>query len=86
MADALKLPEERREQLEDFEQQYGAVRGKLALAMDLMTDAQVSAGQLNIFCRSAFNPARPHPDLEALQVQLAVSRELIKLAFRAGGK
>jgi hypothetical protein len=78
-----QLPEPVLEKLEDFEQQYGATGGKLALAMELMVDAQVSAGQLAVFCRSGLDARRAHPDLEALQRQIAAVRALVRDAFRS---
>jgi hypothetical protein len=78
-----ELPEPIREKLEDFEVQYGQTRGKLALAMDLMVDAEVSAGQLRVYCRSGLDPRKTHPDLEALQRSISAVRMLIKDAFRA---
>jgi hypothetical protein len=77
------LPESILDKLEDFEQQYGATRGKLALAMDLMVDAEVSAGQLRVYCRSGLDSRKAHPDLESLQLSIAAVRMLIKDAFRA---
>ncbi|MBI1292509.1 hypothetical protein GC173_14920 [bacterium] len=77
------LPEALIDKLEDFEQQYGQTRGKLALAMDLMVDAEVSAGQLRVYCRSGLDARKAHPDLESLQLSIAAVRMLIKDAFRA---
>jgi hypothetical protein len=78
-----ELPEPILDKLEDFEQQYGALRGKLALAMELMVDAEVAAGHLRVYCRSGLDSRKAHPDLEALQLHLAAVRMLVKDAFRA---
>lgn len=80
--DLASLPENIREKLEDLETQYGPMSGKLALAMDLMSDAEISAGQLSIYCRNGLDPRKPHPDLEQLQLCVAVVRQLVKEAFR----
>lgn len=65
-----------------MEFQYGPAKGKLALAMDLMSDAEISAGQLALYCRNSFQPDKPHPDLEQLQLALRVVRQLVKDSFR----
>ena len=75
-----------REKLEDMETQYGAVRGKLAMAMDLMSDAEITAGALAVYCRNGLDPRRSHPDLETLQRILVAVRGLVKGAFREGEK
>lgn len=77
-----QFPESVRERLEDMETQYGAMAGKIALAMDLITDAEISAGQLSVYCRNGLNPAKPHPDLEDLQTRIKAVRTLLKGAFR----
>lgn len=78
------IPPDLQEKLEDFECQYGPARGKLALAMDLLTDAQVAAGQLTIYCRAGMDVRKPHPDLVLLQRQLDAIQHLVKSAFRDG--
>lgn len=84
--DDLILPPHLSEKLEDLEFQYGAARGKLALAMDLASDAEIAAGQLRLYCRNSMDPRRGHPDLEELIASLQVVRSLVKGAFRAGEK
>ena len=77
-----QLPEKLRDKLEDMETQYGPMAGKLAMAMDLMTDAEISAGQLSVYCRNGLDPKKPHPDVENVQTYIKVCRQLIKEAFR----
>ncbi len=76
------LPEALKEKLEDLETQYGTMAGKLALAMDLMSDAEIAAGLLSVYCRNGLDPKKPHPDLEDLQRNIATVRTLVKEAFR----
>lgn len=78
-----ELPEVLQDRLEDFETQYGQTSGKLALAMELITDAEIAAGHLTVYCRNGLDPRKPHPDLESLQRHIHVIRALIKEAFRA---
>ena len=77
-----QLPDDWKERLEDFETQYGPMAGKLALAMDVITDAEISAGQLNVYCKNGLDPRRPHPDLERVQLYIKLVRSLLKEAFR----
>lgn len=78
-----QLPEELRDKLEDFETQYGDAAGKLALAMDLMTDAEIAAANLRIYCRSALDARRGHPDLESVITHLAAVKMLVREAFHS---
>ena len=80
--DTRSLDESTREKLDDFEFQYGALAGKLALAMDMLSDAQIAAGQLAIYCRNGLQPGRPHPDVVVLQRSIEVVRTVVKEAFR----
>ena len=48
---------ERREEIERYEFQYGPIRGKLAMTLDLLTDALTMTGQHGVYCTSARNPA-----------------------------
>ena len=75
------LPQDYQEKLEDFQFQYGEGAGRLALAMELLVDAEVSAGQLGIYCRHGLQPNKVHPDLELLQRQLTAIRSLVKEAY-----
>lgn len=84
----LKMPEKMREHLEDLQTQYGPANGKLAMAMDLLSDAEITAGQLTVYCRNGLDPRKPHPDLESLQLYVRAIRVLVREAFRerrAGG-
>lgn len=84
--DRINLPPKLQNQLEDFEFQYGPVKGKLALAMDLASEAEIAAGNLALFCRDGINPQKPHPDVEQVQLFLRAVRQLVKDAFREGTK
>lgn len=69
--------DERREELERLEFQYGIERGRLALALDLLTDALVLVGQHGVYCRSARQPDKPAMDLQIILKSLEGSKELI---------
>ena len=84
--DPIKFPAKVQDRLEDFEFQYGPLKGKLALAMDLVSDAEITAGQLGLYCRDGLRPERVHPDVEQLQLFLRAVRQLVKDAFRTNEK
>jgi hypothetical protein len=58
--------EEKRDELERFEFMMGEERGRLAVALDLLTDALVMVGQHGVYCASTRNPAKPALDLQAV--------------------
>src|SRR5437762_2300946 len=55
-----------REALEVHETMMGQGRGRLAVAMDLLTDALAMIGQHNVYCQSTRVPGRPTLDIVAL--------------------
>jgi len=58
--------DEKRTELERHEFMMGAERGRLAVSLDLLTDALVLVGQHGVYCTSSRNPNRPALDLEAV--------------------
>ena len=68
---------ERREELERYEFQYGAARGKLALSLDLLTDALVMVGQHGVYCQSARQPGKPVMDIQMISQCLTGAKELV---------
>lgn len=78
----ITFPPKMQDQLEDFEFQYGAAKGKLALAIDLASEAEIATGQLAVYCRDGLNPQKPHPDVEQVQLYVRAIRQLVKDAFR----
>jgi hypothetical protein len=70
--------EEHREELERYEQMFGRQRGRLAVALDLVTNAMVLAGQHTVYCHSAADPRRPMRDVQLLGAELTKAKELIQ--------
>ncbi|MGD0831198.1 MAG: hypothetical protein ABR907_09665, partial [Terracidiphilus sp.] len=58
--------DERRTELEKFEFMMGIERGRLAVALDLLTDSLIMVGQHGVYCASSRNPAAPALDLQAV--------------------
>jgi hypothetical protein len=67
-----------REALEAHETMMGPARGRLAVAMDLLTDALALVGQHGVYCRSERMPGRPKMDIALIAEQLSDAKELIQ--------
>ncbi len=68
---------ERAEELDRFETQFGVVRGRLAVAQDLLTDALSLVGQHGVYCQSVRQPGKPAMDLQMILKLLNDSKELV---------
>jgi len=68
--------EERREELERYELQMGLERGRLALSLDLLTDALTLVGQHGVYCQSARQPGKPAMDLQIILKCINDAKEL----------
>ncbi len=73
----MDVDDERREQLERYEFMMGAARGRLAMSLDLLTDALVLVGQHGVYCTSARNPAKPAMDIQRIAKGISDAKELI---------
>jgi hypothetical protein len=70
--------DDHKDQLEHFEQMYGTARGRLAVALDRMTNALVLAGQHGVYCTSQRNPTLPAMDLRMINQELVHAKELVQ--------
>jgi hypothetical protein len=73
----MSLLDDKQEELEKHEFMMGAARGKLAVSLDLLTDALVLAGQHGVYCRSNRNPAKPATDLATIMEAINAAKQLI---------
>ena len=64
--------------LEVHETMMGTGRGRLAVAMDLLTDALAMVGQHGIYCQSTRHPGRPTVDLSLVIEQIGDAKELVQ--------
>ena len=62
----MSVYQERREELESYETQMGVPRGRLALAMDLLTDSLILVGQHGVYCQSARQAGKPAMDVQLI--------------------
>jgi hypothetical protein len=70
--------DEKRVELERHEFMMGVERGRLAVALDLLTDALILVGQHGVYCASTRNPAKPALDLQAVLGGMDGAKELIQ--------
>ena len=66
-----------REAKERYEFQMGPVRGGLATALDILTDALAMVGQHGVYCRSSRQPQYPAMDVRLVMEQIEDSKGLI---------
>ena len=55
----------------------GEAAGRLAVALDALTDALVLVGQHGVYCASNRNPAVPKLDLQAVLAGIGGAKELV---------
>ena len=67
-----------RKSLEVHETMMGADRGRLAVALDLLTDALAMVGQHGIYCQSTRLPGRPTMDIALVLEQIGDAKELVQ--------
>jgi hypothetical protein len=69
---------QRRDDLERFEFMMGVERGRLAVTLDMLTDALILIGQHGVYCASTRNPSKPALDLETVLGEINGAKELIQ--------
>jgi hypothetical protein len=70
--------EERKRELEQHEFMMGVERGRLAVALDLLTDSLIMVGQHGVYCTSSRNPNVPALDLQAVLSGMEGAKALIQ--------
>lgn len=73
----MSVYQERREDLEKHEFSMGLERGRLAVALDLLTDAMVLVGQHGVYCQSARQAGKPAMDIQIISKSLGDAKELV---------
>jgi hypothetical protein len=69
---------EKKEELEHFETRMGVPRGRLAVTLDLVTDAMALVGQHGVYCQSQRWPGKPVMDIQLIMKSLDDAKELIQ--------
>lgn len=70
-----------RDAQERYQFQMGPVRGDLATALDILTDALTLVGQHGVYCRSQRQPQFPAMDVRLVMQQIEDSKALIIAAM-----
>ncbi len=75
--------EKHKDALEIHETMMGTARGRLAVALDMLTDSLALVGQHGVYCRSERMPGQPKMDIALVIEQLADAKELIQSTLEA---
>ena len=70
--------DEQRAELERYEFMMGVERGRLAVALDLLTDSLIMVGQHGVYCSSSRNHSKPALDLQAVLGGIEGAKTLIQ--------
>ena len=73
----MSLLDDKRDELEKYEFMMGMPRGRLAVTLDLLTDALVLIGQHGVYCQSSRQPGKPAMDLQIILDAINSAKELI---------
>ena len=73
----MSVYDERRDELDKHEIMMGVPRGRLAVALDILTDALVLVGQHGVYCQSARQPGKPAMDIQIITKSITDAKELI---------
>jgi hypothetical protein len=74
----MSIFDEKRAELERHEFMMGLERGRLAVALDLLTDSLIMVGQHGVYCASTRNPSKPALDLQAVLAGMEGAKALIQ--------
>jgi hypothetical protein len=75
--------DEHREELEHYETMMGPYRGRLAVTLDLLTNALVLVGQHSVYCHSNRDAAVPVMDIRIITAEIGKAKELIQSVMEA---
>jgi hypothetical protein len=70
-----------RDTLERHETMMGAARGRLAVALDLLTDSMALVGQHGVYCRSERQLGKPKLDIALVLEQVEDAKQLVQSAM-----
>jgi hypothetical protein len=70
--------DEHREELEHYETMMGPFRGRLAVTLDLLTNALVLVGQHGVYCHSNRDANVPVMDIRIITAEIGKAKELIQ--------
>ena len=74
----MSVLDKHRQALEVHETMMGSGRGRLAVALDLLTDALAMIGQHGVYCQTTRTPGRPTLDIAMVLEQIGDAKELVQ--------
>lgn len=74
----MSVLEKHRDALEVHETMMGSANGRLAVALDLLTDALAMVGQHGVYCQSTRMPGKPTLDIALVVEQIGDAKELLQ--------
>ena len=77
----MSIFEKHRSALEVHETMMGPARGRMAVALDLVTDSMALVGQHGVYCRSDRFPGQPKMDIALVLEQLEDAKQLVQSAM-----
>jgi len=79
--DEMSVLNKHRDSLEVHETMMGSTRGRVAVALDLLTDAIAMVGQHGVYCQSTRMPGKPELDIALVLEQIGDAKELLQSAI-----
>ena len=74
----MRALDKHRQALEVHETMMGSGRGRLAVALDLLTDALAMIGQHGVYCQSSRMAGKPTLDIAMVLEQIGDAKELVQ--------
>jgi hypothetical protein len=75
--------DEHKDELEHYETMMGPHRGRLAVSLDLLTNALVLVGQHGVYCHTNRDSNVPVMDIRIVQAEIGKAKELIQSVMEA---
>ena len=75
--------DEHKDELEHYETMMGPHRGRLAVSLDLLTNALILVGQHSVYCHTNRDPDVPVMDIRIIQAEIGKAKELIQSVMEA---
>src|SRR5271156_3040295 len=75
--------DEHKDELEHYETMMGPHRGRLAVSLDLLTNALILVGQHGVYCHTNRDPNVPVMDIRIVQAEIGKAKALIQSVMEA---
>lgn len=70
--------DEHKDEIDHYETMMGPHRGRLAVTLDLVTNALVLVGQHGVYCHTNRDPDTPVMDIRVITAELTKAKQLIQ--------